>query len=154
MWILVTKSYCNAQTGRWHIANQSLNDQHTLGNHFATDRLQVANEAPINHRLITHRWSPLGCKESPPFSRWNWAPYNWRSICDENKTASWPVGDQWNLWVTKSVTACDRFGSAIDRRFVATSIKPCWHLWDFFATAYFFGCKVIASQSHCLCDWV
>ena len=36
---------------------------------------------------------------------------------------------------------------------VATSIKPSWDLWHFFAIVSFNGRKVIASQSHCPCTY-
>ena len=167
LWILVTKWCCNAQTGRRHIANPLPYVRRMLGNHFAINRRPVTVEAMIHHRLIADQsqtgrtslqtgptifYKKLITVQSETNLRWN-------------KTTSQPLRDQWNLWATKSIAAnllCmlkrlayDRFGSATDRRLVATSIKPFWDLWDFFMIVNFGGRKVSYRSRIFLSDqWV
>ena len=129
------------------VANQiavwSVHARKPLCNRSATSRWWRAD------RSLPHRWSVtdrslLVCREPRPFSTQNWLHYCWKPICNENKTASQPVRDQWNLsnqisgglsFVHAQKTVCVWFGSATDRRpcgeFSKTFLRPLRLLCDF-----------------------
>ena len=162
LWILVTKWCCNAQTGRWRIANLTGNDLRTLRNHSATNRRPVTNEAPINRRLVADQ-SPIGCNSIAKSSHPCLDETDRRTIGNQSAMKIGLFGDlsetyksdqicrSWSF-VHAQKTARDWFGSAVDQSYCgdveATSVKPFWDL----ATSLRMSIFWIAKWWQCLCN--